>query len=157
MSKAFRDKFGYNFVDREEMREFLRPEPPERDSKGRIKYLTEQSHKTKADVNEIIRRYQNTGLIDHVSQFEAMFGDLGELDFRDALDRLNSVSAKFMEFPADFRAKFKNDPGIMLDWFDNPANKDEALRRGWARSSWTFEKDAVKPDSGGSSGSEGES
>jgi len=54
------------------------------DSEGNIQYTTEQFHKKECDVNLIIQKYDKTGLIDHVSKFEANFGDMTGQDFKTA-------------------------------------------------------------------------
>ena len=73
MSKIYREKYGYDKVSKEELRVFLRPKF-DRDKDGKVITMTEQAHKDECDVNNIIKKYDKTGLINHVSKISAMYG-----------------------------------------------------------------------------------
>lgn len=123
-------------AERSDIRAFCRPKPPERDKDGKILYVTEQAHKLRCDVNHIVKTYTKTGLLEHVTRFEASYGDVTGDDFKAMCDKVVAVQSKFDEFPASIREKFDNDPAKFLSFFDNPANADAALAMGLTRADW---------------------
>lgn len=140
MSKAFRETFGdKKNITRAEMRAFLQGPPPPLDKDGNVQYVTEQAHKDRCNVQSIINRYAKTGLLEHVSTFEGDYGDMKGSDFKEMMDRVVSVNQKFQEFPSDIRKRFDHDPAKFLDFFDDPRNKDEALKMGLIRADWTLD------------------
>jgi len=52
--------------------------------------LTEQNHKDETDINNIVRKYNKTGLIDHLNQFEKQYGDMTGFDYQVQLE-INST------------------------------------------------------------------
>lgn len=93
--------------------------------------LTWQSEADACDINKIIARFDAGGLITHVNQAQPMYVDVSQVgDYRGALDQVKAVEAFFMGFPASIRATFDNDPAVFLDFMSDPANEDEARRRG---------------------------
>jgi phage internal scaffolding protein len=53
------------------------------------------------------------------------YGDFSEItDYRSAIEAIRNADEKFMEFPADVRALFENNPQNVLDFVANPANID---------------------------------
>lgn len=143
MSKKYRDVFGEVIVAPEVLRAFLKFPEPERDSNGNVIYLTEQHHKDRCDVNRIVDRYRNTGLVDHTVEMEGQFGDLSGSDFKAMMDKLVSVRGKFEELPSKVRREFANDPAVYLDFMSNPDNRDRAIALGLIRNDWTPESDGL--------------
>jgi len=142
MSKAYRDKFGVSRVVVEEMRSFLRSQTVV-DQDGRPQYLTEQAHKDTCDVNKIVRKYDKTGLIDHVGRVEAAYGDVTGVDFKDMQDRISGIKQKFEAMPNVIRKRFANDPIAYLDFMSDANNRDEAVRLGLIRNDLTLESDGI--------------
>jgi len=129
MSKAFAEKFKGKKWKREDVRSFTNyvtePGPD-----GRPIYVTEQGHKDECDVNNIIKKYDATGLITHVARFEATYEDVAALDFRQALELQKSIQEKFSELPSSIRRRFENDPYKYLAFLENPANEKESVEIG---------------------------
>lgn len=96
--------------------------------------MTQQHFKDEADINNIMARYQKTGvLVDPLTQTtrKPMFDDFSELgDFRDHQQAVIDAQEMFMELPSRLRARFANDPAELLQWLSDPANKDEAIELG---------------------------
>lgn len=132
MSKKYRDRYGDVQIETAAMRDFLRPKFPVNDD-GRPVYLTEQCHKIKCDVNAIIRKYDKTGLIEHVARIEGAYGDVSGADFREMQNRLIDIGKKFNELPAGIRKRFDNDPAELLQFMERPENRDEAIKIGLIR------------------------
>jgi len=129
MSKAYREKFGKKKATREQIRQFTALET-KLGPDGKPVYITEQGHKAECDVNNIIKKYDATGLITHVATFEASYGDIGSMDFKEALDMQIRISEKFSELPSDIRRKFENSPYKYLSFLENPANMEESYNLG---------------------------
>ncbi|QXP08653.1 MAG: internal scaffolding protein [Arizlama microvirus] len=135
MSKEYLEKFGDTKITRQEMKAFLKPqfEPT----------LTEQAHKDVCNVNKIIKKYDKTGLISHVSKVNAQYGDVSGMEFRQAVEMIMKVNTEFAAMPSEVRSRFKNDPANLLNFMSNPLNRDEAIKIGLIKQSWTKETDGV--------------
>jgi phage internal scaffolding protein len=92
--------------------------------------MAQQHFKDECDINSIMKRYTQTGLLPQSSR-EFFYGDVSEqLDYRQALDFLNNAQDNFDALPAVLRKRFDNDPGQLLDFLANPDNREEAVRLG---------------------------
>lgn len=125
-----------------EMREHCK-RPGRVDQDGNPIYFTEQAHKDRCDVNKIMRKYDKSGLITHVSKFEAEFGDTTGIEFKSMMDKISSAQSSFNELPSAIRTRFDNEAYKLLQFMDDPNNRDEAIKLGLVRSTWTPETDGL--------------
>ncbi len=90
--------------------------------------LTDQSQYKDTDINNIVRKYQVTGLLDSPGSvpFETLqYGDATLLpDYQTALDLVNNVQEEFSSLPSDVREKFGHDPMQLLDALQDPTKKE---------------------------------
>lgn len=94
--------------------------------------LTEQSHKDSADINFIMKRYEQTGLISG-AKIPPQFGDFsGVDDYHSALNKVLEAESTFMELSAQVRKRFDNDPGKFMEFVEDPANAKELVDLGLA-------------------------
>lgn len=100
---------------------------------GKPEYTTEQHHKKECDVNEIIRKYDKTGLISHISRIEARFGDFTGADFKSMRDQVAKATSMFEQLPAKIKNRFGNDPANLLAFMENPENREEGIKLGLIR------------------------
>lgn len=91
---------------------------------------TKQSFKDDCDVNKIIKRYKATGVVTHLNAMEARYGDLTGIDFDRAMEIVTNARGLFDELPSGIRKRFNNDPGLFLDFMDNPENAEEMVKLG---------------------------
>lgn len=93
---------------------------------------TKQSFKQECDINEILKRAKNGQDISKlVNNRVARYGDFTNVpDYRDALDMVNRAEGMFMQLDAKVRERFNNDPGRMISFLQDPANRDEAIKLG---------------------------
>lgn len=92
--------------------------------------LTVQSHAEEADINLIAHRFGLTGKLPENPRIPT-FGDFSEVfDFRSAQHALMQAQQDFMQLPAAIRARFDNDPQKLLEFHDDPANRQELVRMG---------------------------
>lgn len=144
MGKLYRETTGEvgNSRTSQEMRIFSQ-RPGRRNDQGKPIYTTEQAHKNECDVNRIIQKYDRTGLITHVSRFEAEFGDLTGLEFKAAQDKVANALSMFEQLPANIKKRFRNSPQDLLTFMEDPNNREEAIDLGLIDSRWTPETDGL--------------
>lgn len=99
-----------------------------------------QSDANEVDINKIVARMQKGGTIPIVDG-EPFYGDVSGLNgLQDAFIKVREANELFMEYPADIRERFENDPVKMVDFFSDDNNYTEAVdlglvkpRPGWVR------------------------
>lgn len=117
--------------------------PGKRLPDGSMQYMTEQGHKKECDVNEIIKKYDKMGVITHVNKIEAKFGDFTVGQFQEMQNQILEATSMFNSLPSDIRKRFANDPGKLLDFMDDPNNREEAIKLGLIDKTWTEETDGL--------------
>ena len=94
---------------------------------------TEQCHKNLCSIDNIIRQYDKTGLITHLNNAVANYGDFTEVnEYQDSLNLVMEAQDAFAELPSHIRKKFDYDPGQFFEFATNPENKDELIDLGLA-------------------------
>ncbi len=91
---------------------------------------TKQSHKSECDVNQILAKYQRTGILEFTSNNEPRYDDVTGLDFQSAMQTVASANSLFAQMPSSLRKRFENDPAKFLNFVDDPKNYDEAVKIG---------------------------
>lgn len=92
---------------------------------------TQQQFKDECDINNIIARYEKTGELSHLSGRKGAFTDLSDVtDYQGMLHTVIQAEEAFMTLPAVVRTRFRNDPGQLLSFLQDPKNKDEAIKLG---------------------------
>lgn len=89
-----------------------------------------QSFKDECDINLIMKRYEQTGQIDHLANRPIVYGDVPALDFQQAMGLVVEAREQFGLLPAAVRDRFGNDPAQLMAFLENPANKEEGIRLG---------------------------
>ena len=95
--------------------------------------LTQQEFTEECDVNNIVKKYQQTGVLPRGYHGEPRYGYAPALDFREALELVMSTEEHFMSLPSEVRQRFENDPGELLAFLDDPENLEEARQLGLAK------------------------
>lgn len=92
--------------------------------------LTKQSEAAATDINVIMKRYEQTGLLPQAVR-EAVFTDVSQVgDFRTALEVIRVAQEGFMQLPAQVRAEFRNDPAEFVDFCSDPGNRARMVELG---------------------------
>lgn len=89
------------------------------DCKGSDEYFgrTKPSMKDECDINLILARYKQTGMVSHLNKNQGRYADVSEVgDFREAVQMVAETGKFFMGLPAAVRAEFNNDPAEFLDF-----------------------------------------
>ncbi len=91
---------------------------------------TRQSEAAACNINNIMARYEKTGVLPLQGR-EGFFADVSEMgDYRQAMDQVERGQQAFMLLPAGVRARFANDAAQFLDFVSDPANRDEMREMG---------------------------
>ncbi len=91
---------------------------------------TVQSFKDDCDINVIMDRHAKTGLHSR-SSLPLYQGDFASLpDFQEAQDIVRKATESFESLSPSLRARFANDPKILLSFLNDPANLEEARKLG---------------------------
>lgn len=95
--------------------------------------LTEQQHAQDCDINFIVARANQTGIIDHVMKFPGRFGDFTNVPtYTQALEAIIDAENAFMDLPSHVRRYFENDPAKFIDFASDESNREELIRLGLA-------------------------
>mgnify|MGYP000120320684 CR=1 FL=1 len=90
---------------------------------------TKQQDAAKADIQEILRKYEQVGIVPHLNEVDAKYLDVSEFtDYSDMMRQLRTAEREFMTLPAAVRALFKNDVADWLDAAHDPERIDELNR-----------------------------
>lgn len=99
----------------------LQPEDPS---------MTEANHADYCDINEIMRRYRETGYIPQKAG-SPLYGDFTNAqDYMDCCQRLKDADEAFDTIAPEIRTKFNNDPAALIEFVNNPKNATEAAEMG---------------------------
>ena len=96
--------------------------------------LTRQEFAAEADINNLVRRYQETGsfydpLVSATRQ--PQFGDFTSVgDYMDAYNKLIAAQQSFDSLPSAVRDRFSNDPAQLIAFLGDSKNREEAVRLG---------------------------
>ncbi len=94
---------------------------------------TQQHLKAECDINNILRQYDKTGLITHVNNATAQYGDFTEVnEYQESLNRVIAAQDAFAALPSHVRKRFANDPGEFFEFATDPSNFDAMVEMGLA-------------------------
>lgn len=93
--------------------------------------VTKQEFKKDCDVNVIIARCLRSGVPLPGIDAQQVFADVSQFgDFSEAVRIVHSANDAFMTLDADLRARFSNNPARLIEFIQNDANYDEAVKLG---------------------------
>lgn len=127
MSLAYFKKFGNKTVtddDRPKVARFC-----EADYSKSVS-LTTQAPADEVDINKIVARIKK-GQTVMASNAEPFYGDVSFLGgLQEAIIKVQEADDLFMQFPAELRERFENDPVKFVEFLEDPKNLDEARSLG---------------------------
>ena len=93
--------------------------------------MTEQHHKKSCDINHIMKKYENSGFVEHVNKYQGNYSDLSGLtSYHESMNIVTRAQQAFEQLPSNIRTQFSNDPGKFVEFVSNPDNKDEMEKMG---------------------------
>jgi hypothetical protein len=104
----------------------------------------EQAHKEMSNINNIIAKYDRTGIIEHRKEFSGYYDDFTGQDFTDMQFQVAKAKSMFEELPASIRNRFEQSPAKFLDFVQNPANAKEITEMGLAKARLVENPDGTK-------------
>lgn len=124
MSLAFKKHQDKTGVADDEARRFVETDF------SKSKSLTVQSPTEEVDINKIVARALK-GQSVPIMNGQPFYGDVSEFgDLQQSLIKVQEAEDLFMQYPADVREKFENDPVKMIEFLSNEKNRDEAEKLG---------------------------
>lgn len=84
------------------------------------KTVTQQQFKDEVDVNNIVNKFDKTGVVTHLNNKTPRYGFAESLDFKEAMDTVTDASESFDDLPANVREYFNNDPQAFLEGLNDP-------------------------------------
>ncbi len=95
--------------------------------------LAKQSFREECDINTIMKKYEKTGLIEHLNRHQGDYGNfIGYEAYHESLNKLLAAQEAFASIPSSIRRKFGNDPAEFLEFAQNPENLDQMIEMGLA-------------------------
>lgn len=92
---------------------------------------TQQQFAEQCDINNIMKKYKQTGEITHLNKKTGIYGDFSNMpSYQEALHTVIKAEQEFMTLPADVRKKFDNNPQQFVDFINDPKNDEEAIKLG---------------------------
>lgn len=93
--------------------------------------LTKQCFQEECNIDSILAKYSNTGVIDHLKMTQGNYGDFLDVqDYHTSVNQVVEAQEMFMSLPAQLRARFQNDPGMFLDFVSKDENQLEMAKLG---------------------------
>lgn len=90
---------------------------------------TIQSDAVEADIKTIMLRSGISGVIDHLSEADLVFGDVSELgDYAEVMRVVRAAEAEFMKLPPKVREVFDHDAAKWLDAANDGISEDQKSR-----------------------------
>lgn len=91
---------------------------------------TKQSFKDECDINIIMRRYEQTGVLDHVSGREPQYLDATAVEFQSAMEIIAAARSQFQSLPAKLRSFFDNDPARFVEFMESDPDREDLAELG---------------------------
>ena len=110
---------------------------------------TDPSFAKECDVNNIIKKFKDTGHITHLAKRQGVYADVSDVtDLLTATVQVQKAAEAFKTIPAALRRKLNEDPNELIEFLNNPENDEEAIYYGLKERNYPQNNDStMKPDS----------
>lgn len=93
--------------------------------------MTKQSFADQVDIKKIMDKHRKTGMVTHINSRQPFYGDVSNVtSYQEALLVVQKAEELFAGMSAKVRARFGNDPAQMIEFLENPENRQEAIELG---------------------------
>lgn len=93
--------------------------------------LAHQSFRDECDFNNVLSKWQNSGLITHLNPQQPIYADVSNLgDYQQSMELIRSAHESFEALPSSIRDRFNNDPAQLMAFLQDSSNFDEAVKLG---------------------------
>lgn len=109
--------------------------------------LTHKSMAAECDINQIMLKWQKTGVIEHRNTFQGQYSDFTNTptDYQEAMNQVLEADEMFSSLPSSVRKRFANDPANFLEFVGDPTNIPEMIKLGLATPNTDFDDVIEKP------------
>lgn len=96
--------------------------------------LTRQDMAEECDINNIMSKYEATGILPSVDGRTPYYADFTSMptDLRGAMELMKDAEDAFMTLPAKVRKEFDNDPALFADFAADPEHREFLVQHGLA-------------------------
>lgn len=92
--------------------------------------VVQQQFAEECDINTIVKRFGLTGELPNGVDMPLSGDFTGVTDFQTAMNLVRKSQESFLELPAHIRERFANDPARVMQFLDDPSNREEAINLG---------------------------
>lgn len=93
--------------------------------------IAKQSFQEECNINNIMKRYEKTGLIAHVNEYKGDYGAFEAVqDYHSAYNTIIAANRSFESLPSTIRNRFENSPGNFLKFVNDETNHEEMKKLG---------------------------
>lgn len=82
---------------------------------------TQQHFKDEVNINNIVKRFEQTGLLEHTNNAQPQYGEATGQTFTEAMFMVREAEENFMQLPSEIRREFGNDVSTYLDAIGDPS------------------------------------
>lgn len=108
--------------------------------------MTKQAPAAECDINNILKKYEKTGLITHVKE-GGEYKDLpAPMDYQEALNLIIDAQNSFDNLPSNIRKEFGNDPEEFLAFVEDPSNVDRMRDLGMLHEAPTADTEVLQTE-----------
>lgn len=94
---------------------------------------TKQSEMDACDINKIMSRYRDKGILPRMIKANPMYGDFTDVpSYEESLQRVIFAQEQFAALPSSLRDRFSNDPSQFSRFASDPRNASELIEMGLA-------------------------
>ena len=94
---------------------------------------TKQAFKDECDINNILKRYEKTGVLPDLIKSNPKYGDFSSaLTYQESLNTVLHAQEQFEALGSRVRERFNNDPVKFLEFTSDPSNIEEMVKLGLA-------------------------
>ncbi|MDC0344486.1 hypothetical protein OAM66_03175 [Pelagibacteraceae bacterium] len=108
---------------------------------------TKQSFADECEINNIMAKFQQTGVINHAAKHQATYGQADGTTFQEAMNIVIEAQEAFSDLPSSLRSRFGNDPAAYLNFVSNEENYPEMERLGLLNRAYA-EEDSLPSNTG---------
>lgn len=106
--------------------------------------VVQQQFAEECDINTIVKRFGLTGELPNGVAMPVSGDFTGVTDFHTAMNMVRQAQESFLELPAEIRERFANDPARVIQFLENPDNREEAMKLGIVAKPPEVTRDVVK-------------
>ncbi|AXL14625.1 internal scaffolding protein [Microviridae sp.] len=87
--------------------------------------MTEQAHADEVKIQNILRKYRDRGVVQHVAVHKGTYMDMIDApDYQEAQNQIAAAKSLFETVPSHIRKDFENNPSKFIEFMQNPNNRE---------------------------------